>query len=569
MVEMGVLKEGSTFAKLDLASYLSQDIYHGALVPLLSATVGLAWLARSRPTSGGAEKLPANFRAFEWSYFSVWALCAAADWLQGPYTYALYEAYGFSPAEIAQLFVVGYGSSLVFGCFVGSFTDRYGRKRCCILYCLLYLFSCLTKHFKRYSMLLVGRVTGGIATSMLNSCFECWMVSEHLQRHKFPEHLLSYMFSMMYTVMYCVAIASGLAGQAVTDAFAFRPVGGPDSIVYIGGYCGPFDLSIVCTTLGAMVISSTWEENYGSEGSVKVQAGGSVLANLRAASNLIRSDGQVLALGLVVSCFEGSMYAWVFNWTPALETQTLPPPHGVIFALFMMACMCGASASTLLGRRLSPRSSLLLAFGMGFVAFAISAGAAGGGSEGHLRLILLSFLSFEFAVGVYFPSIGTLKSEIVPEQVRGTVYNLYRMPLNAVVVGLLLSNIAPATCFKLNALLMFLAALCIRSVHPNLKNKNKMSDPELGLIGSRDQVDCHGASAPGLELVGVSGRRSENGTIRSPTAWSEGEIVGRRTSLESPTAASPLAALAATGGGVGGPGAVAGRTRLDLAGSAA
>jgi len=223
-VEMGVLKEGSTFAKLDLASYLSQDIYHGALVPLLSATVGLAWLARSRPTSGGAEKLPANFRAFEWSYFSVWALCAAADWLQGPYTYALYEAYGFSPAEIAQLFVVGYGSSLVFGCFVGSFTDRYGRKRCCILYCLLYLFSCLTKHFKRYSMLLVGRVTGGIATSMLNSCFECWMVSEHLQRHKFPEHLLSYMFSMMYTVMYCVAIASGLAGQAVTDAFAFRSI---------------------------------------------------------------------------------------------------------------------------------------------------------------------------------------------------------------------------------------------------------------------------------------------------------------------------------------------------------
>jgi len=316
------------------------------------------------------------------------------------------------------------------------------------------------------------------------------------------------------------------------------------------------------------VISSTWEENYGSEGSGKVQAGGSVLANLRAASNLICSDGQVLALGLVVSCFEGSMYAWVFNWTPALETQTLPPPHGVIFALFMMACMCGASASTLLGRRLSPRSSLLWAFGMGFVAFAISAGAAGGGSEGHLRLILLSFLSFEFAVGVYFPSIGTLKSEIVPEQVRGTVYNLYRMPLNAVVVGLLLSNIAPATCFKLNALLMFLAALCIRSVQAGLPRK-KCSDEDLGLSPFGGEVDCHGASAPGLELVGVSGRRSENGTIRSPTAWSEGEIVGRRTSLESPTAASPLAALATTGGGIGSAGAVADRTRLDLAGSSA
>ena len=31
----------------------------------------------------------------------------AGDWLQGPYMYALYDAYGFKHEEIAALFVAG------------------------------------------------------------------------------------------------------------------------------------------------------------------------------------------------------------------------------------------------------------------------------------------------------------------------------------------------------------------------------------------------------------------------------------------------------------------------------
>lgn len=33
----------------------------------------------------------------------------------------------------------------------------------------------------------------------------------------------------------------------------------------------------------------------------------------------------------------------------------------------------------------------------------------------------LSFLLFEFCVGIYFPSVGTLKSELVEERMRATV----------------------------------------------------------------------------------------------------------------------------------------------------
>jgi len=49
---------------------------------------------------------------------------AGADWLQGPYVYALYKAYGFSQQQIGILFLSGFGSSMLFGLAVGTITDK-------------------------------------------------------------------------------------------------------------------------------------------------------------------------------------------------------------------------------------------------------------------------------------------------------------------------------------------------------------------------------------------------------------------------------------------------------------
>ena len=49
---------------------------------------------------------------------------AAGDWLQGPYVYYLYSTYGFSKGDIGQLFIAGFGSSMLFGTIVGSLADK-------------------------------------------------------------------------------------------------------------------------------------------------------------------------------------------------------------------------------------------------------------------------------------------------------------------------------------------------------------------------------------------------------------------------------------------------------------
>uniref|UniRef100_A0A453J3T6 Molybdate-anion transporter n=1 Tax=Aegilops tauschii subsp. strangulata TaxID=200361 RepID=A0A453J3T6_AEGTS len=112
----------------------------------------------------------------------------AGDWLQGPYMYYLYSQYGFDKGDIGRLFVAGFGSSMLFGTIVGSLADRQGRKRACITYCITYILSCITKHSPHYRVLL-GRILGGVATSLLFSAFESWLVAEHNKRGYDPQWL--------------------------------------------------------------------------------------------------------------------------------------------------------------------------------------------------------------------------------------------------------------------------------------------------------------------------------------------------------------------------------------------
>jgi Sugar-tranasporters, 12 TM len=78
-------------------------------------------------------------------YLFVYLTATLSDWLQGPYVYALYSDYGFQQHEIAQLFVAGFGSSMIFGSFVGGMADWGGRRFFVIIFAVVYAASCITK----------------------------------------------------------------------------------------------------------------------------------------------------------------------------------------------------------------------------------------------------------------------------------------------------------------------------------------------------------------------------------------------------------------------------------------
>lgn len=147
----------------------------------------------------------------------------------------------------------------------------------------------------------------------------------------------------------------------------------------------------------------------------------------------ILTDSQVISLGLACTTFEGSMYLFVFFWTPALksvQTSSGGLPYGIIFASFMASILASSLAFNMaMERRLLKYSSLLLViFCVAGLCFFL---AARPGSEQSTFWI---FCLFEAAVGLYWPCMGYLKGKLVDDGIRAQVYSILRIPLNVFVV---------------------------------------------------------------------------------------------------------------------------------------
>jgi hypothetical protein len=52
---------------------------------------------------------------------------------------------------------------------------------------------------------------------------------------------------------------------------------------------------------------------------------------------------------------------------------------------------------------------------------------------------LVSFFVFEVCCGMFWPSLGVMRGKYVPEDVRATVMNFFRIPLNLIVVLVLIN----------------------------------------------------------------------------------------------------------------------------------
>mmetsp|Transcript_8526 Transcript_8526/g.18434 ORF Transcript_8526/g.18434 Transcript_8526/m.18434 type:complete len:506 (-) Transcript_8526:124-1641(-) len=422
---------------------------------------------KTTPSHDAASDAAANIRHSQLlrKYLTVYLLAALSDWLQGPYVYALYDAYGYSQHDIAVLFVAGFGSSMVFGSFVGGMADQGGRKKFVILFSIIYSLSCMTKHFKSFWVLMIGRLLGGIATSLLFSVFEAWLIGAHGSANVMS-HLGKSFSSAQYGNSIIAIVAGQIANRAANYA-EFKPTS-EGSGFYTGGYLGPFDVSMVALILVGILASSLWEENYGEKSaddddhddSSKDEKTSAVGALKGAFSTTIRSP-DILSCGIISSLFEGSMYIFVFMWTPALTTLSKEElgdefdslPFGVIFSTFMVCCMAGSSLFSIAMEKMKPEQLAVIVFGIAATAFALVV------FSGSATSTFLAMNLFEMCVGMYFPSMGTMKGMIVPEDKRAAIYNLFRIPLNFIVLFSLLTDLTPRVSFILCGTMMVVATL--------------------------------------------------------------------------------------------------------------
>ncbi|EME89189.1 uncharacterized protein MYCFIDRAFT_14297, partial [Pseudocercospora fijiensis CIRAD86] len=357
---------------------------------------------------------------FKTTYFGVYVLVMAADWLQGPYMYTLYkDEKGLSESRTAALFTTGFIAAAVTASFVGSLADKHGRRLACLTFCVAYSLSCLSVLSSDLLMLFIGRALGGLSTTLLYSVFETWMIAEYHARGLSDSLKLGDMFSSSVTLSGVVAILAGIVGEAVVG--------------WSGTKIAPFMLAILCLGTASAGIWNFWGENYGD--AVAADPEKPSAAGFAGLQNTIL-DKRILTLAMATTVFEGSMYLFVFFWSPALKSSRALsgvaelPPFGLIFSCFMSAMMMGSMIFSSIELRSGRDTGRLLLSILALAAISLLLPVLATAEA----LAFWCFSLFEACVGLYFPTMSRLKSELVEDAVRGKVYGMMRLPLNVFVV---------------------------------------------------------------------------------------------------------------------------------------
>ena len=378
---------------------------------LVVVSFGSQWFASHTKSQLTSSTNP-DFKRFQRIFFAPYLLALFSDWLQGPYVYRLYSSYGFEPAQIALLYIVGFGASVLFGTCTGPLADRFGRKRLCLIFTILYTFCCVTKISPNFWWLFTGRLFGGISTSILFSTFEAWYVCQHNEQYAFPSEWISATFSISTFWNGVLAIGAGLVSDIGAEWLNFGPV-------------APFMTAIPCLIISGFLISWNWTENFGSR---QNSLGRTCLQGLR----VIFQEPTILLLGIVQSMFESVMYIFVFLWTPILDSAGGNWPLWLVFSCFMVCIMIGSSVnSLLLNQNIRPSNILFVAICAALVSMATCSWSTGVTHRSPV-LSFVAFLILEIAVGMYFPAIGYLRSQVIPESLRANIMNWFRVPLNLI-----------------------------------------------------------------------------------------------------------------------------------------
>jgi MFS family permease len=372
-------------------------------------------------------QLKKEFNVFRRKYLVVYLIIMLADWMQGTHMYTLYLSYN---VNISALFLTGFLSGAIFAPFLGSAVDKFGRKRSCIVYCVLEIIINILEHFDDFPTLLLGRVLGGISTNLLFSAFESWMTTQH--RHLgFPESWLQRTYAETSIGNGTMAILAGIVAQLLEDKF---------------GHIGPFQGAVALTVLALLLILG-WEENYGNTSEDDSQTT-TLYHQFKEGWKATIQDSKIWRIGLTQALSEGAMYTFVFMWVPTLLEMDPPGgvPTGCVFSSLMMAITMGGMMFPVLhtiitkisaGSPASSEMTAALTYGLASFCMAIPAHCLSSAPDGSVcfQRILAAFVVVEFSVGLFNPVAGTLRSKYVPDNLQGGILNIFRLPLNTVVVA--------------------------------------------------------------------------------------------------------------------------------------
>ncbi|XP_005110655.1 molybdate-anion transporter [Aplysia californica] len=357
-----------------------------------------------------------QFIKFQRGYFAVYLVAMFADWLQGPYLYKLYSYYNFNEQQIAVLYVFGFASSVIFGAWTPIAADQFGRKKLCIFFTVAYSVSCFMKMSRSYGILLIGRLLGGLATSVLFTAFEAWYIHEHLETHDFPKEWIPITFQRASMWNGLLAVTAGVTTNIFSEWMALGPV-------------APYMMAIPFLIFVGVIITTHWNENYAMH---KIKFGRLCYEGLKD----IITNRRIFLIGAIEALFESVVYIVIFLWTPILEPGQ--PSLGIVFSCFMVCILIGQAVFQILTSRGVAITKILMFVVILSLLSILTCVYSTHPRTRHLNTSLVAFLCFQFCVGLYFPAMNVLRVKVIPEPHRYAIMNWFRVPLNLISCAVLM-----------------------------------------------------------------------------------------------------------------------------------
>ncbi|KAI0106528.1 MFS general substrate transporter [Nemania sp. FL0031] len=404
------------------------------------------------------------------TFLRVYLVVVGSEWLQNPFMYSLFRNEKMlDEGTVATLYISTYVAAAVSALFTGYLTDRFGRRNACLVFCGIHSLAAVSVCFDRLPILILGRVLGGIALTLLWTAFESWFIAEYNERGLAQSSVsLSSMFGTMTTYKCITAIVVGVLGHGVVRA--------------LGSKIHPFIFGVALDLCAAVLMVRTWNENWGTNSTTDktvnddkaAEAQKQIPPNEGMKSSLW--DLRVWALSFVGCCFEGTVFLFLFFWPETLQDahdreypgQDDAIPHGVIFASFMAIMVLGALSFNLIvadpnnsyqeseKHTVGPTQLLkgaLIASAVCFLAAAFVRQEIG---------LFISFLLLEVCNGIYVPSVAYHRGTIVTDDARARVYSLMNIPLFVfVIIALRTANGSGDSGGRGQPVFLFCAALLL------------------------------------------------------------------------------------------------------------
>ncbi len=353
-------------------------------------------------------------------YLVAYVITRSAMWAKAPYLYTLFmTVHKFSMAEIGILYLVDAVAALIFGPITGQLADKYGRRKFCNIYNWSIILNLLLRMQGSRLMAYLAQIVTGLGAGLICTTFEAWVVYESDKEfkgyHREAERFRKKLFKTANILDASVSIIT-----SIICAFIYS---------YFGIYA-PFWISIGLSFLAYVVVKLLWDENK-----PLAEKNEDTSQQIRGALNELKKVN-VLCIGLIEGIAMAVLNIYLFSWTPILKQSTPGGMNvGFIFTCMVLTMIVGTKSYEVLivycnlDYYMSITGCLFI---QGFLLVITYFHA-----NFLARLIYLAL--FNGLTGFYGPLNSIVKSNILAEEYRALLMNIFRIPLNAYVIIVLLT----------------------------------------------------------------------------------------------------------------------------------